>query len=147
MSSDTPSSTLLARLECSFKGEVVTLETVVDLNLCLTNSQDTPDFHGALARAGKVDPYSYLFEVLESEEVTFSEPTGLAINCCAEGRFDWEAFVQAVRDAQEIQVVQAIAAREMGVTDLNTHAGLNGLKAALLAAYHEGLRARSSGSD
>ncbi len=141
MSSDTLHNTVLARLEYSFKGETVTLETLIDLDRCLANSKDTPDFHRALARAGGVDPYSYLFEILESEEITFLMPTGLAVDCCVNSQFDWDAFVQATRDAQEIRAVQAIAARELGVADINAHAGL---KAALLAAYHEGLRGRSS---
>ncbi len=132
--------TLLARLECSFKGETVVLEAVVDLDRHLTNSTDAPDFHQILARAGGVDPYSYLYEVVESEEIRFSQATGLAVGCCVEGEFDWNAFVQAARDAHDIQAVQAIAARELAITDLDAHTGL---RKALLAAYHEGMRAQT----
>ena len=132
---ETSPHTLLARMECSYKGETVVLEASIDLDRHLANSEDAPDFHQILARAGRVDPYSYLYEVLESEEISFSQPTGLAVDCCVEGRFDWDGFVQRARDARDIQVVQAIAVRELGVTDLDAHAQL---KAALLAAYREG---------
>lgn len=141
MSSNTLPNTVIARLEYSFKGETATLEAVIDLDRCLANGKDAPDFHGALARAGGVDPYSYLFEILESESIRFLEPTGLAVNCCVDGQFDWDTFVQEAHHAREVQVLQAIAERELGVTDLDTHAEL---KAALLAAYHEGLRAKPS---
>ena len=135
MSNNPLPNTILARLEYSFKGEALRLETVIDLDRCLAHGEDAPDFHGALARAGGVDPYSYLFEILESEDIRFFEPAGLAIDCCIDGQFDWDAFVRGARDARDIQVVQAIAVRELGVTDLDAHAEL---KAALLAAYREG---------
>jgi hypothetical protein len=143
MSGMLSANTLLARLECSFKGETVVLASVIDLDRCLANSADAPDFHQALARAGGIDAYSYLYEVLESEEIQFSEPTGLAIDCCAEGSFDWEAFVQKACHIRDTRVVQAIAKREMGVDDLDAQAGL---KAALLAAYGEGWRAGQAAS-
>ena len=136
-----PINTLLARLECSFKGETVVLEAVIDLDRHLTHSEVAPDFHQILARAGGIDPYSYLYEVLESEEISFSQPTGLAIGCCVEGRLDWDGFVQRAREAQIVQAVQAIAARELDMLDLDAHTGLKAaVLAALLAAYHEGLR-------
>lgn len=143
MPQETPPNTVLTCLECSFKGKTIALEVVVDLDRCLANSEDPPDFYRALARAGKVDPYSYLYEVLESEEIHFSEPTGLAIGCCVEGQFDWNAFVQRVRNSGDVQIVQAIAEREMGVVDLDAQAEL---KAALLAVYREGLRAGKAAS-
>ncbi len=132
-----PINTLLARVECSYKGETVVLEASIDLDRHLANSEDAPYFHQILARAGGVDPYSYLYEVLESEEIRFSQPTGLAVDCCVEGRFDWDGFVHRSREAQIVQAVQAISARELDVPDLDAHTEL---KAALLAAYHEGLR-------
>lgn len=140
---ETSPHTLLARMECSYKGETVVLEASIDLDRHLANSEDAPDFHQILARAGRVDPYSYLYEVLESEEISFSQPTGLAVDCCVEGRFDWDGFVQRAREAQIVQAVQAIAARELDVPDLDAHTGL---KAALLAAYHEGLRVGQAAS-
>jgi hypothetical protein len=131
----TRDNSLLAHLECSFQGKAVTLESVIDLDLCLATPEDEPDWHLLLARAGGIDPYSYLYEVLESEDIRFSAPTGLATDCLIDGRFDWCAFVQAVRDAQDSQVIAAIAAREMQIHDLSAHGEL---KAALLAAFRAG---------
>jgi len=129
------SHTLHARLVLSFQGETRTLETTFDLDQCLGEPGQTPDFHRLLARAGGIDPYSYLYEVLESEEIVFSAPTGLAVQAFAEGAFDWPRFEQALREEQDWHAARAIAARHLGNHDLERD---KALRAALLAVYRAG---------
>lgn len=130
-------NTIRARLAFSFKGEDIALETIIDLDRC--DGEDTPNFHQWLARAGNIDPYSYQYEVLESEEIAFDQPTGLAVACCAEGSFDWPAFANLRRDAGDLEVVRAVARQTLGSDNLDADARL---KAALLAAYRAGLAKR-----
>jgi len=129
------SNTIHARLEVSFKGKTHTLETTLDLDRCLGEPGEAPDFHRLLARACGIDPYSYLYEVLESEEITFSEPTGLAVQVFENGVFDWPCFEEALREEQDWQTVRAIAANHLGGRDLDGDAEL---RAALLAVFRAG---------
>ena len=137
-------NTIRARLTFSFKGEDIALETVIDLDQCRGDADGQPDFHSWLARAGNFDPYSYQYEVLESEEIAFDQPTGLAAACCVDGQFDWPAFVRHRQEARDLDVLRAIAMQTLGVADLETD---EPLKAALLAAFRAGQRSVPSRED
>jgi hypothetical protein len=127
--------TVRAHVAFSFKAETYALDTILDLDRCAGAEDEAPNIHLLLARAHGIDPYSYLYEVLESHEIEFSEPTGIAAQCCQDGMFDWAQFQQLRRDESDLQVVGKIAARTLGVSDLDARADL---KAALLAAYRAG---------
>jgi hypothetical protein len=133
-------NTVRARLSFSFRAEDHEPDAVLDLDT-LAESGEEPDFHLLLAKAAGIDPYSYLYEVLESHEIEFSEATGLAARCCDHGRFDWRAFLLLRDEELELRVLRTIAAGTLGVRDLD---GLPGLKAALLAAYRAGRSGRES---
>ena len=128
-------NTIRARLAVSFKGETHDLDTVIDLDPCLGEPGQAPDFHRLLARAAGIDTYSYLYEVMESEEITFSEPTGLAAQAYEEGVFDWPRFEQALRDEKDWENVRAIAANHLDDCDLDGDAEL---RSALIAVYRAG---------
>lgn len=132
-------NTLRARLTFSYQGNDIALESIIDLDCGETGEDTEPNFHHRLARAANIDPYSYQYEVLESEEIAFDLPTGLATACCAEGRFDWAAFVKLCRDERDLEVVRGIALHMLEVGDLDADARL---KAALLATYQAGLNHR-----
>ena len=133
-------NTVRARLSLSFKGETYALDSVIDLDRCLGESGEAPDFHRFLAQAAGIDPYSYLHEVLESHEIEFSDATGVAARSCRDGGFDWAQFEQDRREDQDWRVVRAVAERILAARDLDADPDL---KAALLAAYRAG---KSSGA-
>ena len=128
-------NTIRARLSLSFKGETYELDSVIDLDRCLGESGEAPDFHRLLAQAAGIDPYSYLYETLEAHEIEFSDATGVAARSCRDGGFDWVQFEQDRREDQDWQVVRAIAERILAARDLDAEPDL---KAALLAAYRAG---------
>ncbi len=128
-------NTVRARLAFSFRAEDHDLDTRIDLDACAAEAGESPNFHLLLARQAGIDPYSYLYEVLESHDIEFSEATGIAALCCRDNRFDWPEFERLRQDEQDVNVVRAIAERMLGVGDLDTRADL---KAALLAAYRAG---------
>jgi hypothetical protein len=128
-------NTVRARLTLSFKGETYALDAVIDLDDCRAEPGEVPDFHQILARAAGIDPYSYLYEVLEAHEIAFSDATGVAARSCRDGRFDWAQFEQDRREEGDWQLVRAIAQRTLGARDLDADPDL---KAALLAAYRAG---------
>lgn len=135
-------NTVRARLTLSFKGETYELDSIIDLDKCLGEPGEAPDFHRLLAQTAGIDPYSYLYEVLEAHEIGFSDATGVAARSCREGRFDWALFEQDQREEQDWQAVRAIAARMMAARDLDAEIDL---KAALLAVYRAGKASGSAG--
>lgn len=124
-----------ARVAFSFKGETYELDSVIDLDRCLGEPGAAPDLHRLLAQAAGIDPYSYLYEVLESHKIEFSDPTGAAAQGCRDGQFDWSRFEQGIADERDWQTVRAIAGPIFGACDWDADAAL---KAALLAAYRAG---------
>jgi hypothetical protein len=134
------SNTIRARMNFSFKGVSYELDTIIDLDRCLRESDEEPNFQLHLAKASGLDTYSYLYEVLESHDVEFSEATGSATQCCQDGGFDWTGFVRVAHEDTDLSVIRAIAERTLGVFDLDANAAL---KAALLAAYQAGKAGRA----
>ena len=134
------SNTLCARVEFSFQAETYLFETCIDLDTCLATSPDAPDFYRLLAQQHSVDPYSYRYEVLESHEIEFAEPTGLAARCCADGAFDWERFVELWRDEALLDTLRNIALRRMNIERIEESPDLLN---ALRDAYAAGRAARS----
>jgi len=128
-------NTIRARVAFSFKGETHELDSVIDLDGRLGEPGEAPNFHQLLARAAGIDLYSYLYEVLESHEIAFSDATGAAAQSCREGRFDWARFERACREEQDWQRVRAVAQQTLGARDLDAEPEL---KAALLAVYRAG---------
>ncbi len=131
-----PAHSVRARLAFSFRGETHDLDARIDLDRCAAEDGESFDFHRLLARQAGIDPYSYLYEVLESHDIDFSEPAGLAAACCRDGGFDWLAFQRLRQDERDLGVVRAIARRLLSEADLDARPDL---KAALLAAYRAGL--------
>ena len=130
-------NSIRARLDFSFKAEAYQLDSIIDLDCFSGENHEAPNFHLILAKAAGIDPYSYLYETLESHEINFSDPTGSAAPSCRDGQFDWPQFALQRQDDQDMQVVRAIAEQTLGVLDLNQRTDL---KMALLAAYRAGKR-------
>ncbi len=133
--SDMHRNTLPAQRKFSFKGEDYALEATPDLDQCLAESGQMPNVHFVLARAGNIDTLSYLYEVLESYDVAFDQPTGLAVACCSDGVFDWPGFVQQSREQRDLQTVRALVAQTLEMDEFDARPEL---RAALLAAYRAG---------
>lgn len=134
-------STIRARLSFSFKAETHELEAAIDLDRLLADSGAAPDFHRLLALANGIDPYSYLYEALESYDIEFAEPTGLAVEYCDAGHFDWPGFAERWRAAADLRAIRTIARDILGEGALN---GQPALEVALLAAYRAGKAAQSA---
>lgn len=129
------SNTVRARVAFSFKGETYELDSVIDLDRCLGDPDAVPDFHRLLAKEAGIDPYSYLYEVLESHEIGFFDATGVAARSCVDGRFDWDRFAQDAGEQRDWGMVKAIAEPILGARDWDAETTL---RAALLAVYRAG---------
>lgn len=128
-------NTLHAQVSLSFKGETHDLDVVIDLDSYPADPHEPPNFHLLLAKAGGIDTYSYLYEVLESHDIEFSDATGLAAQCCQGGCFDWAKYAQQWREEGDWQVVRRVAEPLLPAHALEDDPAL---KTALLAVYRAG---------
>ena len=128
-------NSIKASVEFSYKGESYHYATLIDLDQLLRQHDVMPSIHILLAKEHSVDTYSYLYEIMQSEEIEFSNPQGVALDYMTDGEFDQAALAQNWPDAKALRLLQAIADGELGIVDLNLHPAL---KSALLAAYHLG---------
>lgn len=133
-----PENSIDASVRFSFKGEYYHYATVIDLDQLLRQHDEMPSIHEILAKEHGVDTYSYLYEVMLEEEVEFSRPEGYAADYLIAGKFDQVAMATNWQNAKAGALLQAIAASELGILDLNQHLAL---KRALVEAYNLGRKA------
>ncbi len=119
----------------SFKGENYTPRATIDLDRNMETLGEMPDCHRILATLNGIDPYSYLYEVMEVHPPVFDNPTGLAVDYLEGGVFDFQSFAIRWQEEKELGALQEIARRHLGEQDLDQQPGL---KAALLEAYRLG---------
>lgn len=127
-----------ARIEFCFKGETYTLNSTLDLDRMLDKYIDPPSLHHVLAVEHGINTYSYIYEVMEMEEIEFGNATGLAAQFLHDGQFDFEGYAAQRGTSQMLDSLQSIALREMGIENLEQHPKL---KNALIHAYQLGMEA------
>lgn len=127
-----------AQIEFSFKGESHSLSSHIDLDQLMEQDHSFPSFHARLARDNNIDTYSYLYEVMLETEIRFANAQGLATDFLSDGDFNQDAFMAAWQENRILALLQPIAARELGIADLDQH---QGLKNALVQAYNLGRHA------
>ncbi|HEY8888612.1 MAG TPA: hypothetical protein VIM35_08985 [Gallionella sp.] len=124
-------------IEFSFKGETYALTSNIDLDQIMENGSSFPAFHAILARDNKIDTYSYLYEVMLETGIRFANAQGIAADFLSGGDFNQEGFISAWQENRILGLLQPIATRELGITNLNQH---QSLKIALVQAYSLGKR-------
>ena len=122
-------------VEFYFKGEKLSPSMVIDLDAHIENQQTPESFPLLLARSNNMDLYSYEYEMLQAEELVFSDAQGLAKAFLNDGYFDFEGFEQAWHEDRVAESVAKIAKEHLDVDDLSTQPEL---KAALIEAFKLG---------
>lgn len=128
-------NTITASIVCSFQGKTHSPALTIDLDAVMQAHGYVPDLHASIAVDNGIDTYSYLYEVMEAQEIEYSQPTGLAAACYAAGQFDAEAFAHLWHRQQALSVLGPIAKRHLDIDDLEQHPAL---QAALTAAFEAG---------
>lgn len=100
------------RVQFSFKGKTYELGMTLDLDT-LGKQQTIPSLHQLLARQHGIDPYSYLYEVMEVSEIKFANPQGLAKDFCAHKPFEPGAYFHYARTRQTQQLLHNILTEEL----------------------------------
>ncbi|MDH5361259.1 MAG: hypothetical protein OEX03_11875, partial [Gammaproteobacteria bacterium] len=124
-----------ASIEFSFQGKGYSPTATIDLDIIMAKSGSLPDLHRTLALQHKIDTYSYLYEAMESYDIHYSNPTGLAKQCLHNGMFDLATFEQLWHEDRETRALANIAQNQLGINEL---AAEPKIKQALLEAYRLG---------
>ncbi len=122
-----------------FKGEAYSPSLTIDLDQFLKNDGSFESIYSVLAKTNGIDTYSYLYEVMQTSDVSFSNAEGLATNHLKENCFDLESFKAEWHESQVLNDLQLIAAQELGVVAL---ADNQPLKKALVQAYRRGCESK-----
>ena len=129
-------NTLTYCIPFSFKGETFRPQCTIDLDDYLNREDLTLSFlYENLAKANHIDVYSYQHDVLMMGEIEFESAEGLAAEFLHDGKFDTEAFEERWHAVKLQRITEKIAAKHMGVDDIDAVAGL---KEALLEAIDTG---------
>ena len=123
------------RVEFSFKGVDYAPTATIDLDLMMERGGELADLYSFLARQHNIDTYSYLYDAMESHDICFDKPTGLASRCFSNGIFDQQAFERLWFEEKEMQALKDIAKRHLKIDDIRQHPEV---MQALLSAYQAG---------
>lgn len=127
-----------AAVTFSFKGETYSPSATIDLDALMRERGSLPHLYSLLATENGIDTYSYLYEVMEQSPIRFVNAQGAAADYVENETLDIEGFQKQWQQKQVLDVLQAIASRELNIDDLETRPEL---KNALLEAYYSGKRA------
>ena len=129
------SNNITASIEFYFKGEKFSASVEMELDQPMQTAGKIPAFSPLLANAMNIDVYSYEYEMMQAEEVFFSDAEDLAADYVNEGIFDAGAFETAWLENKIHENLQDIVQRTLAIDDLHQQPEL---KAALLEAYRLG---------
>ncbi|MCK4706914.1 MAG: hypothetical protein KAT90_15675 [Gammaproteobacteria bacterium] len=128
-------NTIVISAEFFFKGEKLSPSMMIDLDSHIRSKNSLAALYPLLAKSNNIDLYSYEYEILQAENLMFSEAMGLAAPFLENGVFDIDAFEQALHDKNIIETVSTIAKTILSIDDLDTQPVL---KTALIEAYKLG---------
>jgi len=121
-----------------YKGETLSPSITIDLDeyLQASNTNTLPDLYPMIAKANNHDLYSYEFEMMQAENIVFSEASGMVVEFIKDGFLDIETFLQAWKTSKVLEKLAVVAKDRLSIDDLNDEPDI---KQALLDAYELGL--------
>lgn len=124
-------NSLVASIEFYFKGEKYAPSVRIDLDRMMETSGDLSSLYNLIARENGIDFYSYQYEVMQTEEIRFSEVEGFIADFIHNGELDVQGFVDKWYSEKLWDDLAGIARRCLGVEDLTQQPDLaNALKEA-----------------
>jgi len=122
-----------------YKGETHSPFIMLELDPYLEINASLPDLYPMIAKANNHDLYSYEFEMMQAENIVFSEAEGLVAEFVIDGRLDMDGFQTAWQENILLNQLQDIGQRILSVDDVEQQPAL---KQALIEAYQLGVNKR-----
>jgi len=129
------SNRITIRIEFDFKGQHHTPSAEFDLDDMMRTHGDIPDLYSTIASLNNIGHYSYEYEMMQAEEMQFSNAQGMVTQYLQNGVFDKAGFIHRWHQEEQTAALQSIAQQHMGISDLDANPEL---KSALFAAYQRG---------
>ena len=129
-----------ASVEFYFKGNKISASIELDLDQLMQTNGHLPLLYPLLAKTANLDPYSYEYEIMQAEEIRYSNPRGMVEKFVINDSFDIQAFELAWQENNILEKLHKIAASCLGESELARQPELT---EALLAAYRLGCRSKS----
>ena len=121
--------------EFFFKGQKLSPSIEIDLDEHIKVKRSMESLYPLLAKSNDIDLYSYEYEMLQAEDLAFSEAKGLAASFLNNDIFDIDGFEQALHEESIIKAVSHIASAILSINDLDEQPVI---KTALIEAYKLG---------
>jgi len=129
------SNTITASVEFHFKGNKISASIELDLDQHMQATGRIPSLFPLLAKVSELDVYSYEYEMMQAEEIVFSDAKGLVQEYVVNSILDIAGFELAWQEHSMFTNIQSIAERNMGINDLQDHPEL---RQTLLEVYESG---------
>jgi hypothetical protein len=123
---------ITAAIKFSFKGKNLSPSITIELDSYLANGCNFPNICQLIAKHNNFDLYSYEYEMMQAQEIIYSNAQGLISEFISDGVLNMSAFETAWNENNALEKLLIIAKQHMDITDLNQHTGL---KKALLEAF------------
>lgn len=121
-------------VDFSFQGKHYTPEITIDLDIFI-QQKEAASFHRLIANEHQIDCYSYLYEVMESSDIFYRHPQGMAVAHMRDNYFDIHSYAQQWEEDKLIEQLLQIAKEQMNIADFTNK---QSLKNALIQAYRLG---------
>lgn len=131
-------NSLVASIEFYYRGEKYSPSARIDLDSVMADSGGLPPLYDLIARQNGIDPYSYQYEVMQMEEIGYSDVKGFVAEFIHNGELDVQGFVDKWHEEKMLADLAAVALSCMGIDDLAREPQLT---CALKEAYQMGLNA------
>ena len=121
----------------SYKGEMHTPSTIIELDQYLEKNQSVPEFFQMVARENNIGVYSYEYEVMEMGRFKYSDARGLAVEFCQPDSFDLEGFIDKWKEDYVLMLLSDIAKKFLDIDNLDENEAIkNALHQAHQLGYH-----------
>ena len=121
-----------ASIHFSFKGENHAPSITLELDRHIELTGTLPNLYQLIARENNFDLYSYEYEMMQAEEIKFSNAEGLIEDFVTDGSLDIDAFTLSWQENKTLNELLSVAEEHLNIKDFSQH---DELKQALMAAY------------
>ena len=121
-----------ASIHFSFKGERHTPSITIELDRYIKATGKLPDLCQMIAKENNFDMYSYEYEMMQAEEIKYSDAEGLIKDFITDDALDIDAFTLSWQENRTLNELLSVAEEHLNIKDFSQH---DELKQALMAAY------------
>lgn len=129
-----------ASIHFSFKGERLSPSITIELDRHIESTGTLPDLCQLIAKENNFDMYSYEYEMMQAEEIKYSNAEGLIQDFITDGSLDVDAFTLSWQENKALNELLSIAEEHLDIKNFSQH---DELKQALMAAYLLGKKSNS----